>query len=49
MINGVSMVWVIGGLGGGCMSLDHVVLWFIGVFIGVGGIILVNIVGICRR
>ena len=30
------------------MSLDHFVLWFTEVLIGVGGVILVNIVGICR-
>jgi hypothetical protein len=30
------------------MSLDHVVIRSIGVFIGVGGVILVNIAGICR-
>ena len=30
------------------MSLDHFVVRFIRVFIGVGGVILVNIAGICR-
>ena len=34
--------------GGGYISLDHFVLRFTGVFIGEGGVILVNATEICR-
>lgn len=42
-----SWAWVVGERGE-YKSLDHFVLWFIGVFSGVCGETYMNIVGICR-
>ena len=42
------MVLWVGGGGGGYVSWAHFLLRFTEVFIGVGGAIVLNIVGICR-